>query len=70
MSDWSYLNQYMPQLQYYEQDSDDHYHSSLIQWGYNSIESYYQLSYQHLASYTPPEQPIEEPIDWEKRMEA
>jgi len=27
--------------------------------------------YQHPASYTPfPEQPIEEPIDWEKRIKA
>ena len=39
--------------------------------GYNSPESYCQLPYQHPASYTPsPEHPLEEPIDWEKRMEA
>jgi len=32
---------------------------------------YCQPPYQHLASYTPsPEQPLEEPIDWEKKMEA
>ena len=35
------------------------------------VESYCQLPYQHPASYTPsPEQPLEESIDWEKRMEA
>jgi len=28
MLDWSYLNQYMPQSQYYEQDWDNHHHSS------------------------------------------
>ena len=39
--------------------------------GYNSPESYCQLPYQHPASYTPsPEQPLEESIDLEKRMEA
>ena len=39
--------------------------------GYNFPESYGQKSYQHPASYTPfPEQPIEEPIEWEKWMEA
>ena len=36
MSDWSYLSQYMLQPQYYEQDWDDHHHSSPSQWGYNS----------------------------------
>ena len=34
-------------------------------------ESYCQLPYQHPALYTPsPEQPLEDSIDWEKRMEA
>ena len=39
-------------------------------WGYNAPESYGQPPYQHPGSYTPPEQPLEEPIDWEKKMEA
>jgi len=42
----------MPQPQYYEQDWDDHHHSSPIQWGYNFPESDYQQPDQHLASYT------------------
>ena len=34
-------------------------------------EYYGQPPYQHPASYTPsPEQPLEEPINWKKRMEA
>ena len=71
MPDWSYPNQYVPQSQYYEQDWNNHDQSSHSQWGYNSPESYGQLSYQHLASYiSSPEQPLEEPIDWEKRMKA
>ena len=52
MSDWSYPNQYMPQSKYYEQECDNHYHSSPSQWGYNSPESYYQQAYQQTASYT------------------
>ena len=31
--DWSYPNQYMPQSQYYEQEWDNHHHSSPSQWG-------------------------------------
>ena len=50
--DLSYPNQYMPQPKYYEQDWDDHHHSSPIQWGYNFPESDYQQPDQHLASYT------------------
>ena len=39
--------------------------------GYNSPESQGQPSYQYPASYTLfPEQSIQEPIGWEKRMEA
>jgi len=61
----------MPQSQYYEQDWNNHHHSSKSQWGYNSSESYSQLPYQHPAPYTlSPEQPLEESIDWENRMEA
>ena len=49
----------------------NHHYSSQSQWGYNSPESYCQPPYQHPTSYTPsPEQPLEESIDWEKRMEA
>ena len=71
LPDWSYPNHYMHQSQYYEQDWNNHYYSSQSQWGYNSPESYCQLPYQHPASYTPSlEQPLEESIDWEKRMEA
>ena len=71
MSDWSYPNQYMPQSQYYEQDWNNHHYCSQSQWGYNSPESYYQPHCQHPASYTlSPRQPLEELIDWEKRMEA
>ena len=33
-------------------------------------KSYCQPPYQYPASYTPPEQPLEKSIDWEKRMEA
>ena len=53
MPDWSYLNHYMPQSQYYEQDWNNHHYSSQNQWGYNSPELYCQLPYQHLASYNP-----------------
>jgi len=60
----------MPQFQYYEQDWNNHHYSSQSQWGFNSPESYCQPPYQHPASYTPPEQPLEESIDWEKRMEV
>ena len=61
----------MPQSQYYKQDWNNHHHSSQSQWRYNSPESYSQPPYQHPASYTPsPKQPLEELIDWEKRMEA
>ena len=61
----------MSQSQYYEQDWNNHHHSSQSQWGYNSPESYSQPPYQHLTSYTPsPEQTLEESVDWEKRMEA
>jgi len=68
---WSYPNQYMPQSQYYKQDWNNHRYYSQGQRGYNSPESYCQLPYQHPASYTPsPEQPLEESIDWKKRMEA
>jgi len=71
VSDWSYANQYMPLSQYYEHCWKNHHYSSQSQWGYNSPKSYYQPPYQHPASYTPsPEQPLEESIDWEKRMEA
>ena len=45
--DWSYLNQYMPQSQYYEQDWNNHHYSSQNQWGYNSPESYCQPPFQH-----------------------
>ena len=56
--DWSYLSQY------YEEDWNNHHYSSKSQWGYNSLESYCQPSYQHPTSYTPsPEQPLEESID-------
>ena len=49
------------QPQYYEQDWDDHHYSSSNQWGYNSLESYYQQTNQHSASYTQyQDQPIEE----------
>jgi len=69
--DWSYLNQYMLQPQYYEQDWDDHHHPSSSQWGYNSPESYYQQSGQHLASYTQyQDQPIEAKFFLEKIFEA
>ena len=71
MLDWSYPNQYMPQSQYYEQEWNDHHHSSQSQWGYNSPESNSQPPHQHPASYTSsPKQPLEELIDWENRMEA
>ena len=36
MLDWSYLNQYMPQSQYYEQDWDNHHDPSSSQKGYIS----------------------------------
>ena len=32
-------------------------------------KSYCQPPYQHPALYTPPEQPLDDSIDWEKRME-
>ena len=71
MPNWSYPNQYMPQSQYYEQDWNNHHYSSQSQWRYNSPKSYCQPPYQLSASYTPyPEQPLEESIDWEKRMEV
>jgi len=52
MPDWSYPNQYLPQPEYYEQDWDDHHHSSSSQWGYNSPDIYYQQPDQHSTSYT------------------
>ena len=57
MSDWSYPNQYMPQSQYYEQEWDNHHHSSPSQWGYNSPESYHQQPHQQTASYNPYQDP-------------
>ena len=61
----------MPQFQYYEQEWDNHHHSSLSQWGYNSPESYYQQLYQQTASYTPyQDQPIKEKSSLEKTFEA
>ena len=70
MLDWSFLNQYMPQTQYYEQDRNNHHYSLQSQWGYNSPELCCQPPYQHPTSYTPPKQPPKESIDWEKMMEA
>ena len=71
MPDWSYPNQNMPQSQYYEQEWDNHHHSSSSQWGYNSPESYYQQPYQQTASYNPyQDQPIEEKSSLEKTFEA
>ena len=71
MLNWDYPIQYVPQSQYYVQDWNNHHHSSQSQCRDNSLESYHQPPYQHPASYTPnPEQPLEEPIDWEKRMEV
>jgi len=61
MPDWSYPIQCMPMSQYYEQDWNDHHHSSPSQWGYNSPESYGQPPYQQPISYTPyQDQPFEE----------
>ena len=71
MPDWSYLNEYMPQSQYYEQEWDNHHHSLPSQWGYNSSESYYQQPYQQIASYTPyQDEPFEEKSSLEKTFEA
>ena len=42
MPDWFYLNQYMPQSQYDEQDWSNHHYSSQSQWEYNSPKSYCQ----------------------------
>jgi len=36
MLDWSYLNQYYPQSQYYEQDWKNYPHFSPSQWEYSS----------------------------------
>ena len=72
MPDWSYPNQLMAYFKYYEKDWNNHHlHSLKSQWEYNSRELYYQQSYQYSTSYTPfLEQQKEEPIDWEKWMEA
>jgi len=70
MPNWDYPTEYVSQSRYYEQDWNNYYHSSQSQWRYNSPESYDQPPYQHPASYTPPEQPLKEPIDWKTRMEA
>ena len=72
MSDWSYPNQHMPQSQYYEQEWNNHrLHSSLSQWGYNSLKSFYQPPYQHLASYTPyQDNSMEEKSDFDKILKA
>jgi len=71
MPDWSYLNQYILQPHYYEQDCDDHHHSSLSQWGYNSPESYYQQLDQYSVSCAQyQDQPIEEKSSLEKSFEA
>ena len=61
----------MSQPQYYEQDWNDHYHSLLSQWGYNSPESYYQQPDQHSALCTPyQDQPIKEKSSLEKSFKA
>jgi len=71
MSDWSYLNQYMPQSQYYEQDWNIHHYSSQSQWGYNSPKSYCQPPFQHSASkFSSHDQPIEEKSEVIKSIEA
>ena len=71
MSDWSYLNLYMPQSQYYKQDWNNHLYSSQNQWGYNSPESYYQPPFQQSSSYTLfSNQPIEEEYDIERSRKA
>ena len=58
----------MPQSQYYEQDWNNHMHSSLNHWEYNSPELFYQPSYQH--SYNSClEQPIEEKSTHDKILE-
>jgi len=54
----------MSQLQYYEEDWNDHHHSSPNQWRYNAFESYYQPSFQQSSSYSLfSNQPIEEEFD-------
>ena len=57
--------------QYYEQEWDNHPHSSPSQWGYNSPESYYQHSYKQTTSYTPyQDEPIEEKSSLQKTFET
>jgi len=61
----------MPQSQYYEQDWNNHLHSSSSQWRYTSPESYCDPHFQHSASYTPcQEQSIEEKSKLTKSLEA
>ena len=45
ISNCDYPTQYVSQSQYYEQDWNNHYHSSQSRWGYNSPESYGQPPY-------------------------
>jgi len=71
MPDWSYLNQYIPQSQYYEQDWNNHHYSSQSQWGYNSPESYYQPLFQHSTSnFSNHDQLIEEKSEVTKSTKA
>jgi len=61
----------MLQCQYYEQDWNNHHHSSQSEWEYNSPKSYGQPSYQHTPSYIAyQDQPIKEKFDLTKRIEA
>ena len=64
---WDYPTQYMPQSQYYEQDWNNHYHSSQSQWGYNSPESYGQPPYQKSDSYTRyQDQPMKKNLNYKR----
>jgi len=71
MSDLSYSNMHMPQSQYYEQDWDNHHHSSPSQWGYNSLLSYCQPPFQQSSSYALfSDQSINEESDIERSRKA
>jgi len=71
MSDWFYSTQHTPQPKHYEQDWNNHQHSSSSQWGYNSPKSYGQPPNQHSALYaTFLEQSIEDKSKLKKSLEA
>ena len=71
MLDWSFLNQYMPQSQYYERDMNNYHYSFTESMGIQLPESYYQPLFQHLCSnFSSHDQPIKEKYEVTKSIEA